>query len=309
MKILALTGGIGGAKLALGLAKVLDPQSVCFVVNTGDDFEHLGLHISPDLDTLCYTLAGLQNRHTGWGRDGETWSCLEELGKLGTATWFRLGDKDMATHLRRLELLRSGHTLTEATASIATSLGVDHPVFPMSDDPVRTIVSTSHEELTFQQYFVRDRCDPPVKGFRFTGAESAKPNPCIPFDSIDAVVICPSNPFVSVDPILSVSGMRDRLLDLNVPRVAVSPIVGGKAIKGPTAKMMTELGMTLSATTIVTHYGELLNGFVLDEQDRMLVNEVQDLGVKADVQRTVMVSLQDRVALAQSVLAFINTLA
>ena len=308
MRILAITGGVGGAKLALGLARVLDPQCVCFVVNTGDDFEHLGLHISPDLDTLCYTLAGSQNPQTGWGRDDETWACLTALGDLGAATWFQLGDKDMATHLRRHELLSEGGTLSEATASIATSLGVHHPVLPMSDDPVRTMVRTPQGELSFQQYFVRDQCNPSVTGFRFDGAERAKPNPRIPFDSIDAVVICPSNPFVSVDPILSVSGMRSQLLALDVPRVAVSPIVGGKAIRGPTSKMMSEMGLTLTATTIVEHYGELLTGFVVDEQDRTLINAVQDLGVRAEVLQTVMVSLEDRLALARSVLAFIDTL-
>ena len=243
MGYVALTGGIGGAKLALGLAHILAADQVAFVVNTGDDFEHLGLHISPDMDTLAYTLAGLSNPEAGWGRKDESWQFMAALQELGGETWFRLGDRDLALHVRRTEMLSQGATLTQATRRITTGLGVRHPIIPMSDDPVRTQVHTASGPMAFQHYFVRDRCEPAVTGFEFAGAEDAAPSPDLAahLEGCAGIIICPSNPFVSVDPILAVPGLKQALKASGAPLVAVSPIVGGAAIKGPTAKMMGEL--------------------------------------------------------------------
>ena len=304
MTVLALTGGVGGAKLALGLAKVLPPEEVAFVVNTGDDFEHLGLHISPDIDTLTYTLAGLADAANGWGRGDESWRCLETLGALGGETWFRLGDRDLALHLRRRTLLDQGIGLSAATAAIALSLGIEHAILPMSDDAVRTRVLTADGPLAFQHYFVRDRCEPVAQGFEFAGVNSAHLNPAIAFDDVRLVVICPSNPFVSVDPILAVPGMRDALRDTEAPVVAVSPIVGGRAIKGPTAKMMRELGVPATTLQVAKHYAGLATHFVLDAVDAEAADAVAALGLETKVAQTVMRSLADRIALARTVLEF-----
>ena len=302
MTVLALTGGVGGAKLALGLARVLAPDEVVFVVNTGDDFEHFGLPICPDLDTLVYTLAGLASDSAGWGRKDETWRFMETLERLGGETWFRLGDRDLALHVRRRALLAAGLGLTAATAALAPSLGVQHPVLPMTDDPVRTRVLTPEGTLAFQHYFVRDRCRPTALGFEFAGAAKARLNPRIPFADLTAVVICPSNPFVSVDPILAVPGMTDALQAANVPVVAVTPIVGGKAIKGPTAKMMRELGVPATAEAVARHYAGLATHFVIDRVDAACEAAVRGLGMRTAVAQTVMASLADRIALARGVL-------
>ena len=302
MTVLALTGGVGGAKLALGLARVLAPDEVVFVVNTGDDFEHFGLPICPDLDTLVYTLAGLASDSAGWGRKDETWHFMETLERLGGETWFRLGDRDLALHVRRRALLAAGLGLTAATAALAPSLGVQHPVLPMTDDPVRTRVLTPEGTLAFQHYFVRDRCRPTALGFEFAGAAKARLNPRIPFANLTAVVICPSNPFVSVDPILAVPGMTDALQAANVPVVAVTPIVGGKAIKGPTAKMMRELGVPATAEAVARHYAGLATHFVIDRVDAACEAAVRGLGMRTAVAQTVMASLADRIALARGVL-------
>ena len=302
MTVLALTGGVGGAKLALGLARVLAPDEVVFVVNTGDDFEHFGLPICPDLDTLVYTLAGLASDSAGWGRKDETWRFMETLERLGGETWFRLGDRDLALHVRRRALLAAGLGLTAATAALAPSLSVQHPVLPMTDDPVRTRVLTPEGPLAFQHYFVRDRCRPTALGFEFAGAAKARLNPRIPFADLTAVVICPSNPFVSVDPILAVPGMTDALQAANVPVVAVTPIVGGKAIKGPTAKMMRELGVPATAEAVARHYAGLATHFVIDRVDAACEAAVRGLGMRTAVTQTVMASLADRIALARDVL-------
>ena len=304
MTVLALTGGVGGAKLALGLAKLLPPGDVVFMVNTGDDFEHLGLHISPDVDTLTYTLAQVANPTTGWGRQDETWRFMEALERFGGETWFRLGDADLALHLRRRTLMDEGLGLTATTGLIAKSLGVRHPILPMSDDPVRTRVLTPDGPLAFQHYFVRDRCKPTAVGFEFDGAATARPNPAIPFESLEAVVICPSNPYVSVDPILAVNGMREALAASGAPIVAVSPIVGGRAIKGPTAKMMRELGVPATTTEVARHYAGLASHFV--EVDAEAAPDVGALGMSTTVAQTVMTSLDDRVRLAKTVVDFIR---
>jgi LPPG:FO 2-phospho-L-lactate transferase len=304
---LAITGGVGGAKLSLGLARVLAPEQVAFAVNTGDDFEHLGLAISPDIDTLTYTLADLASTEAGWGRADETWSFMETLAELGGETWFRLGDRDLALHALRTAMLKAGHSLTEATAHIAERLGIAHAILPMTDDPVRTRVLTDDGPLAFQHYFVRDRCEPEVTGFEFAGAATATLNPAISalLPSLSGVIICPSNPFVSVDPLLSIGTTRELLKALPVPVVAVSPIVGGAAIKGPTAKMMAELDMPSTASAVAGHYGDLIDGFILDEQDAALDGT---LPVPTVVTRTIMITLEDRIALARSTLDFIERL-
>ena len=307
MDTLAITGGVGGAKLGLGLAHVLSGDSLGFVVNTGDDFEHLGWHISPDLDTLTYTLAELSNEVVGWGRSDETWSFMESLEDLGGETWFRLGDRDLALHTVRTQMLKSGASLTQVTRHIATQLGISQPIYPMSDDPVRTTVQTREGALAFQHYFVRDRCRPAVSGFEFTGVDEARLNPRVveALERVSAIIICPSNPFVSVDPLLRIPGARQALLDSAAPVVAVSPIVAGQAIKGPTAKMMRELNIPATAAQVAGHYGDLLDGFVLDSRDAGLHGS---LNVPTVVAQTVMVTLQDRIDLARETLEFAHSL-
>jgi LPPG:FO 2-phospho-L-lactate transferase len=309
-RFIALTGGVGGAKLALGLTQLLSPDEIAFIVNTGDDFEHLGLHVSPDIDTLVYTLSGESNTEVGWGRRGETWQFMRALKQFGGETWFNLGDLDLAMHLERTQRLQRGATLTQVTQQLATALGVKYAVLPMSDSPVRTMIGTADGELAFQHYFVRDRCAPAVTGFRFAGASDATPTRGIESrlddTALAGVIICPSNPFVSVDPVLAVPGMRERLKRLGVPIVAVSPIVAGTAIKGPTAKMMTELSIPNDAVSVARHYRGLIDGFVIDRQDAALEPTIAALGIETVVTQTVMLSLADRRQLADDVLRFIG---
>jgi LPPG:FO 2-phospho-L-lactate transferase len=304
-KILAITGGVGGAKLALGLSKVLEPNELMFAVNTGDDFEHLGLHISPDIDSLTYALAEENNPDTGWGRRGETWHFIDSLEALGGEAWFRLGDKDLALHMLRTQHLKSGASLTEATRIIADALGLAHTIAPMSDDPVRTVVHTDQGSLPFQHYFVREQCAPKVTGFEFDGIGSAVVNPKISgwLAGCDGVVICPSNPYVSVDPVLALPGFSELLA--GIPIVAVSPIVGGLAIKGPAAKMMQELNVPASATAVAVHYADLIDGFVLDATDAA---EASTIEIPTLVTNTIMKSLGDRMGLARTTLDFLYRL-
>lgn len=307
VRCVALTGGVGGAKLALGLARVLPPEDVLFVVNTGDDFEHLGLTICPDLDTLTYTLAGENDPNKGWGRRDESWQALATLSELGGPDWFQLGDRDLGLHLYRSSRLAAGASLSAVTAEIATALGIRHRLVPMSDDPVRTTVITPDGPLAFQHYFVRERCAPAVSGFRFDGSDRARPQRdwLAALAACSVIVICPSNPYVSVDPMLSLPGVREALRDAPAPVVAVSPIVGGGAIKGPSAKMMRELGVPASAGQIAEHYQGLADGLVLDEADAALHGT---LAVPTVVAPTVMVTLADRVALARHTLSFAEAL-
>lgn len=310
MKIAAFAGGVGGAKLAHGLAKILSPEELTVIVNTGDDFEHLGLSISPDLDTVCYTLAGLANPETGWGRVGETWNAFDNIEKLGGPAWFRLGDQDLATHLERTRRLKEGQPLSQITRDFCSAWGVQHTVLPMSDSPVRTMVDSDEGELAFQEYFVHRRCEPRVKGFRFDGVKSAEPAPGVAeaLKSADAVVFCPSNPWVSIDPILSILSMNGIEWNKGKQVVAVSPIIGGKTVKGPAAKMYTELGIEPSALAVAQHYRAILTGFVLDTIDKEFENHVNDLGIKTSVTDTLMNQLTDRVRLADDVLHFIRSL-
>ncbi len=300
MKIVALAGGVGGAKLADGLAQILPPGDLTIVVNTGDDFEHLGLSISPDVDTVCYTLAGLANPTTGWGRQAETFQVLENIRKLGGPDWFRIGDQDLATHLERTRRLREGQSLSQITQHFCLTWGVSQLVLPMSDQPVHTMVDTLESgEIPFQEYFVHRNCEPKVRGFRFAGIESARPAPGVmeSIEGADAVVFCPSNPWVSIDPILAVAGLRPALAAK--PVVAVSPIIGGQTVKGPAAKMYTELGIQPSALAVASHYADLLSGFVLDNVDKALA---KDFSIPTLITQTLMKTRSDRRRLAQDVL-------
>ena len=305
MKIVALAGGVGGAKLVDGLALLLQPRDLTIVVNTGDDFEHFGLYISPDLDTVCYTLAGLANNKTGWGQQGDSFHVLEYVQKLGGPGWFLLGDKDLATHLERTRLLGAGLLLSQITQIFCKTWGIRHLVLPMSNQPVRTIVNTvEYGELTFQEYFVHQNCKPKVQGFRFSGIESAQPTPGVleAIEAADAIVFCPSNPWVSIDPILALAGIRSALTKKTV--LAVSPIIKGHTIKGPAANMFTELGLPPSALSVAHHYGNLLSGFIMDSADSDLSRE---LSIPVTVTDTIMITLDSRRNLAQVVLNSIKT--
>lgn len=314
MKIVALAGGVGGAKLAHGLAQTLPPEDLTVIVNTGDDFEHLGLTICPDLDTVCYTLAGLANPETGWGRENETWNTISNIEQLGGPSWFRLGDHDLGTHIERTRRLKEGEPLSQITKNFCKAWGIKQTILPMSDSPVRTIVNTDQGELAFQEYFVHRHCEPRVKGFRFDGVEVAVPviGAHEAIDSADAIVICPSNPWVSIDPILRVVPLTPSPLSRGERGwgegkkfVAVSPIIGGKTVKGPAAKMYTELGIGPSALAVADHYRNLLSGFVLDNTDRHLSDKIE---IRALVTNTLMNSHADRVRLAMDVLQFIGSL-
>lgn len=301
--VVALCGGIGGAKLALGLARVVPPERLSVIVNTGDDFHHLGLTICPDLDTVTYTLAGKVNPGTGWGRKDETWRFMEAVAELGGETWFNLGDTDLATHALRSAMLERGARLTEATAHIGRALGVPAAILPATDDPLRTYVETDEGRLPFQKYFVERCCAPSVTECNFEGAADVRPTPevihALSARDLQAVVICPSNPYLSIDPMLAVPGFRDLLLNAAAPVVAVSPIVGGTAIKGPLAKMMTELGLVVSSRAIANHYRDLIDLFIIDQTDR---NE-KIRGPVVEIAQTVMRTLDDRTGLARTVLA------
>ena len=302
MKIVALAGGVGGAKFAHGLAQILPPDELTVIVNTGDDFVHYGLYICPDLDTVCYTLAGMANPETGWGRMDETWHVIENASKLGGPSWFRLGDRDLGTHLERTRRLEQGNTLTEITRDFCKAWGIPQTILPMSDQPVRTIVETEEGDLAFQEYFVHRRCEPRVKGFRFEGVESAEASPGAreSIQSADAVIICPSNPWVSIDPMLRVIKKLDK------PVIAISPIIGGQAVKGPAAKMFHELGIEPSALAVAHHYCDLATGFVLDTLDSQLESEIRDLDLRTLVTNTLMRSHDDRKLLAVEVLEFVG---
>lgn len=306
MRVVALAGGVGGAKLAHGLAQRLPPTDLTIIVNTADDFEHLGLRISPDLDTVCYTLAGIANPTTGWGRANETWNTMSALERLGAPGWFRLGDKDIATHLRRTLLLNQGERLSSVVKEFCAAWGIQHSVLPMTDDRVATVVDTDEGALAFQEYFVQRQCLPRVKGFRFEGSHSAIPAPHV-IDEItgaECIIICPSNPWVSIAPILAVDGIRAAVERSKV--VAVSPIIGGRALRGPAAKMYAEMGIEPSAVAVAGHYRDICAGFVLDVADANLERPVLDMGMQTLVTKTVMRSAADRGRLAASVLEFIQ---
>jgi LPPG:FO 2-phospho-L-lactate transferase len=301
--VLALSGGVGGAKLALGLYRLLQPDTLTVVANTGDDFEHLGLSISPDLDTLLYTLSGQANPELGWGRAEETWTFMAALDALGGETWFRLGDGDLATHVERTRRLKEGDSLSAIIDDFRRRLGIAARLLPMSDNKVRTRLRTREGWLDFQDYFVRLRCEPVIDKLDFAGAETARPHPdflaAVADPDLRAVVICPSNPFISIDPILALAGVRDALRECRAPVVAVSPIVGGKAVKGPTAKMMAELGLPVDAATPARHYRDFLDLYIADEEDAAAIS---GLDIPVILTRTLMQDLADREDLARVVL-------
>jgi LPPG:FO 2-phospho-L-lactate transferase len=308
--VLALCGGIGGAKLALGLYHVLPPHGLTVVVNTGDDFEHLGLHVSPDLDTVLYTLAGWSDPVRGWGRADETWQFMEALEVLGGPEWFRLGDRDLAMHSLRTLWLQQGKTLTAFAQHVGQRMGIDAHILPMSDDPVRTMVDTVEGSFAFQNYFVELRCAPVVTGIRFMGSERALPSPellrTFARPDLAAIVICPSNPYLSIDPLLSVVGLRMALSAATAPVIAVSPLIGGKAVKGPTSKIMAELGIATTAQAIAAHYRGLLDGLVIDESDAA---EMPQLEIRTEITSTLMRDMDDRQRLARDVLLFADKIA
>jgi LPPG:FO 2-phospho-L-lactate transferase len=289
--------------------RVLPPEDLTVVVNTGDDFTHLGLRICPDLDTVTYTLAGLDNRETGWGLTGDTFKVLDGVAELGGPGWFRLGDRDIATHMTRTELLRQGMRLTEVAARLARSMGVGPVVLPMTDDGFATRVVTDEGELEFQDYFVRRRCEPRVERIVFAGAKTARATPEVlaALEAADAVVFAPSNPFVSIEPILTLPGVRERIARKRA--VAVSPIVGGQAIKGPAAKMLSELGLDVSPAGVAGRYRGLIGGFVMDEVDAALVGSVEALGFRVRVAQSVMRSDEDREELGRLCLGFVGEVA
>jgi LPPG:FO 2-phospho-L-lactate transferase len=302
--VIALSGGIGGAKLALGLSRVMTAGDLVVVANTGDDFEHLGLAISPDLDTIMYALAGLDDPQRGWGRREETWTFMAALAALGGETWFQLGDGDLATHVERTRRRAAGETLSAITADFCRRLAIAARLMPMSDDRVRTRLRTDEGWLDFQDYFVRRQCAPVVRELTYDGAATARPHPDILAALADprlrAVVICPSNPFVSIEPILAVRGLREAIAACAAPVVGVSPITGGRAVKGPTAKMMTELGLPVSAAAVARRYRDLLDAYVIDHADAA---DAAELGIAVTVAHTLMTTLDEREALARHVLA------
>ena len=307
MTLLALAGGVGGAKLAHGLAQK-NPGALTVIVNTADDFRHLGLHISPDIDTVLYTLAGFANRAQGWGIEGESWAFLDQLERMGGPAWFRLGDRDLALHVLRTMRLAGGESLTAIVRDFAARLGIASTVLPMSDDPVQTVVLTAAGELPFQDYFVRLRCEVEVTGFRFDGIEAARPTgsviAAVADPDLAAILICPSNPYVSVAPILGVAGMRALLAGSRAPIVAVSPIIAGSALKGPAAKMMHELRHDASALGVARQYAGLIDGFVIDDADAELRQAIEALGMRVHLTDAVMHDEPDRARLAEECVQF-----
>ncbi len=304
--IIALSGGIGGAKLALGLARVLPPHELMIIANTGDDFEHYGLTICPDTDTLLYTLAGLDNPQLGWGRADESWAFMETLAALGGADWFRLGDRDLALHVLRSHRLRAGESLSTITDEFRQRFGIGPRILPMSDDPVRTKIGTDQGWLDFQDWFVRLRAEPLARAVKFAGVEQALPQSVL-LEALRAkprgIVICPSNPFISIEPILAVPGLRDAIKASGAPVVAVSPIIAGQAVKGPTARMFEALGVTPSAAAVAARYGDLLDGYVMEHGD-----DGEGIAPRVFHAATLMRDLADKTALARQVLAAIEAL-
>ncbi len=304
-RVLALAGGVGGAKLVVGLAQCLQPGELVIGVNTGDDEVFHGLHVSPDLDTMMYTLAGLSNPETGWGLQGETFEALSMLRRYGSETWFNLGDRDLATHIRRTELLGQGLTLSEVTARLCEALGIEHSIVPMSDEPVRTVLDTADGRLSMQEYFVQRRAQPDVSAVHYEGAENACPSPGLSeaLGLAEMLVICPSNPALSVSPFVALSGMKERLAGFSGTRVAVSPIVGNDAVRGPAGRIMAGLGHEVSVVGVARAYREFCDVLLIDRQDAALGPAVAEAGLRPVIADTIMNSLEDRVELARTVLS------
>ena len=291
--------------MVLGLSLILPPERLTVVVNTGDDEQFHGLHVSPDLDTVMYTLSGLSNQETGWGLTGDTFNALSMLGRYGSDTWFNLGDKDLATHITRTRLLHEGATLSEATSELCLKLGVEHQVVPMSDDPVRTVLGTVSGDLAMQDYFVRQRGVPEIKSVKYVGADEARPSPGLlaGLDRAALIVFCPSNPFLSLGPILAIPGVKERLTASTAFRVGVSPIIGGAAVRGPAGKMMAEMGEDVSCVAVARKYQEMLDVFLIDHEDAKLAPEISRMGIRGEAASIMMHDESDKVGLARHVLA------
>jgi len=304
MKVTALAGGVGASKFLVGLAAVMPPEDISIIANTGDDIELFGLRICPDIDTVTYTLGGVINEETGWGLKGDTFECLRWLARYGEAAWFNLGDRDLATHIFRTNQLRGGCSLSEVTDRIRRSLGVRSTIVPMTDAYTPTRVVTDEGEMHFQQYFVRRRCEPRVGEIRFDNIESAVPAPGVVSAILeaDAVIICPSNPFISIGPILAVPGVRDALRETRATVLAVTPIIGGRALKGPAADMLRDLGHEVSASAVAAMYRDFLDVFILDYADTKLKSEITASGIRVLVTDTVMNTNEKKLAFAQIVI-------
>ena len=302
--VVALAGGVGGAKLALGISQILDPDELTVIINTADDDEFYGLHVSPDFDTVMYTLAGVSNVETGWGLQDESFRTLGRLKQYGVDAWFNLGDLDFATHLFRTQMMGEGKTLSEACTKLAQALGVRHRLLPATDDPIRTMVETEDGIMSFQEYFVKNRCEPVVKSIGFEGSNSCRINNDAKefLMNMDLLVFCPSNPFLSLAPILSVPGFRKIVESYPGKSVAVSPIVGGKAIKGPAAKILQELGHDVSSLGVARQYVGLCDTFIIDDQDVSMKQSIESLGMEVFVTKTIMNSNQEKIQLAEFIL-------
>ena len=302
--ITVFAGGVGGAKLVLGLANLLNSEELTVVVNTGDDEEFYGLHVSPDIDTVIYTLAGLSNEATGWGIADESFRTLGRLKEYGMDTWFNLGDLDLATHIVRSKLLKDGLNLTEVTDCLAKSVGVEHSILPMSNGDAKTIVHTEVGKMSFQEYFVKNRCEPIVRYLEFGGGDVNFPSNEVSaaLKESTALILSPSNPYLSINPILALSGFREDINNFKGIKIAVSPIVGGKALKGPAEKLLREMGADVSALGVARQYADICDVFVIDKQDTELANDIESLGMNVVVTDTVMNSKQDKVTLAKAIL-------
>lgn len=310
MKFLVFAGGVGGAKLSEGMAHSVGAELLTVVVNTADDFEIYGLHVSPDVDTVMYALANINNAETGWGLQGDTFKNFAMLERYGAAPWFHIGDADMATHLLRTQMMRDGASLSEAIHTLGIRLGIQSRILPMTNDRVRTIVDTDEGLFGFQEYFVKLRWQPEVRGLIYEGAEEAEAMPDVirAIETADTIVIAPSNLYLSIDPILAVPGIKDALLNATAPIIAVTPIIGGEAVKGPAAKLMRELGTESSAVAVAQHYAEFLNGFVLDEQDAALKPHIEAMGMGVLVTDTIMKDSDERARVACEVVTFADQL-
>ncbi len=311
-KFIAVSGGVGGAKLALGLEKIVQSQDLMVIGNVGDDFRHFGLHISPDIDTLLYTLSGKSHVEKGWGLANETWEFMSAMKELGGDTWFQLGDRDLATHVERTRRLQSGESLSEITDYFRRAFGIGATIIPATDDQLRTIVETDMGVLNFQEYFVRERCNPRIQNLHFQGSKSAFPQQeltkALRSKKLQSIIFCPSNPLLSIDPILSIQGLKRAFADSGAKIVAVTPIVGGAAIKGPAAKNLREFGYPVSATTVAKHYQGMIHGFVLDKRDHQEVQQIEQLGITVLVADTIMNDLETKIELAEKTLRFANSL-
>jgi LPPG:FO 2-phospho-L-lactate transferase len=309
MSVVAISGGVGGAKLALGLDRSLSAGELTVLVNTGDDFEHLGLKVCPDIDTVLYTLANLADPAQGWGRRDETWTLMQTLASLGEETWFKLGDADTALHIARTRRLKAGATLTEVTEHLRTQFGIASRILPMTNECVQTRIDSDEGDLAFQDYFVRRRCAPRAHAIRFVGAGDAAPAPgviaALESPELEAIVLCPSNPYLSIDPVLAIAGLREALQNRAAPLIAVSPLIGGAAVKGPTAKIMQELGIPMTPDSIVEHYRGLIDALVVDSVD---ADAAGRLPIPTFSTPTLMTTLDDRLRLARFVLDCARTL-